>query len=56
VQPHPDSPYYWVEELDCTDQWRWVQTEAGIINPDPVRYCGTPVEPSTWGKVKALYQ
>lgn len=56
MQPFPGSGVPWVEESDCSYQWRWVHTGSGIINPDPVRYCGTPVEPSTWGKVKALYQ
>ncbi len=57
-KPDPASPAGSIEAYRCgivpgPDR---ENTMFSIINNDPYNGCIYPVEPSTWGKVKALYQ
>ncbi|UCG52671.1 MAG: hypothetical protein JSW58_03735 [Candidatus Latescibacterota bacterium] len=55
LQPDPNVPSGEIEVVDCNSQLVFMPGGAGVINPDE-GLCGTPVEPSTWGKVKSLYK
>ncbi len=55
TEPHPDCITGEMEELTCAFQWEPVGSlGAAQINPSG-NWCTSPVEPSTWGRVKALY-
>ncbi|HET6348069.1 MAG TPA: hypothetical protein VFH88_03205 [Candidatus Krumholzibacteria bacterium] len=41
---------------DCSFGEYTVGTGQGIVNPDGTCQCNIAVQPSTWGKVKALYR
>ncbi|UCH83318.1 MAG: hypothetical protein JSW50_12770 [Candidatus Latescibacterota bacterium] len=53
---HPGAPSGEIEVVDCNDQLLDGGALCAIINPDTSCPCwATPVEKSTWGKVKELY-
>jgi hypothetical protein len=55
LQPYPGSSY--VESQMCGgSDWLWTHGEGIYVSTDPAENCGTPVEQSTWGRVKAMYR
>ena len=56
VVPDPAVPSGRVEVVDCTNTLLEGWGMQSIVNPDHSCCCNcTPVEESTWGKVKSLY-
>jgi hypothetical protein len=58
ASPHPNYPdsFGFLTAWDCDNEIEMVGAGYVIINPDQKTHCGTPVEETTWGQVKALYQ
>jgi hypothetical protein len=54
LQAHPDAPSGRIESVDCANQIVLRTSGVGLVNPD-AHYCVNPTEPTTWGKVKAVY-
>jgi len=44
-----------IEAVDCEEFKVFPTGGAGIVNPDGTCDCSTPVQETTWGGVKALY-
>jgi len=53
ILPHPTSGQ--VRAMDCNGNWQIEATPPTFINGCPW-WCGTPVEQSTWHKIKSLYE
>ena len=59
IVPDPLAPTGTIESVDCTlpQPIKYVATGGtGILNSDGTCNCNIPVEETTWGGVKALYQ
>jgi hypothetical protein len=54
VTAAPDKPG--VQIINCTEGREYSDGGAGVVNGDGTCDCNVPVEETTWGKVKALYQ
>ena len=55
LQPYPGSGDIESEMCGSTG-WYWTHGEGIYISTDPSKNCGTPVEQSTWGGIKAMYR
>jgi hypothetical protein len=44
-----------VQIIDCADNRYFPPGGSGIVNPDGTCQCDVPVEDTTWGGIKALY-
>lgn len=55
VLPDPYAVPLAILTADCNNQLRTATGGRGIIKSGSACHCGTPVEESTWGQVKALY-
>ena len=53
LQPYPGSGDIESEMCGSMD-WHWTHGEGIYISAEPNDNCGTPVEQSTWGGIKAL--
>jgi hypothetical protein len=56
VVPHPERPSGRVEVMDCTQTVHSVGQGAALVRNDGGCNCTTPVDDSSWGRVKALYR
>ena len=57
VQPDPVIPSGQIEVSDCNFVIQFGTGLCAIVNPDASCPCwATPVEETTWGKVKAIYE
>jgi hypothetical protein len=59
VVPDPAAVPPGVLVADCSFPLPILQIATGgamVVNPDPSCMCSIPVEETTWGQVKALYQ
>lgn len=58
VLPDPRHPLEFIEALDCSDNWIPVTGGRAIVNPNSTCPCigPVPIERTTWGQLKALYQ
>jgi hypothetical protein len=54
TMPDPAVPSGEIEAVNCDDEIMYLTGGAAVINPDG-RLCGTPVVPTTWGKVKSVF-
>jgi hypothetical protein len=45
-----------VQIINCTEGREYSDGGAGVVNSDGTCDCNVPVEETTWGKVKSLYQ
>ncbi len=54
TQPDPNIPSGEIEAVNCNNEIVFLSGGLGVINPDG-RLCGTPVVPTTWGKIKSTY-
>lgn len=52
--PDPNVPSGRIEAVNCDNELVYLSGGLGVINPDG-RLCGTPVVPTTWGKIKSTY-
>jgi hypothetical protein len=50
----PDKPG--VQVINCAEGREYSNGGAGVVNGDGTCDCNVPVEETTWGKVKSLYQ
>lgn len=57
IVPHPDSPSGRIEGFDCAETRFFPTGGQFIVNP-VYYYCGcwVPVQQTTWGGIKALYE
>ena len=55
LQPYPGSGDIESEMCGSTG-WYWTHGEGIYISTDPSKNCGTPVEQTTWGGIKAMYR
>jgi hypothetical protein len=55
VLPHPQVASGQIEVVVCGDNTLYATGGEGIVNSQVGCMCDVPAEPSTWGKVKALY-
>jgi len=51
---HPGIPSGEIEAVNCNNEIVFLNGGIGVINPDG-RFCGTPVVPTTWGKIKTIF-
>jgi hypothetical protein len=59
IVPDPTAPSGQIEIVDCRadpEKWPFALLGQGIVNDDGTCGCTTPIQESTWGRVKALYQ
>jgi hypothetical protein len=64
VLPDPSTPSREIEVIDCDNQVGFVTGLTETVNFTEIRRCApgpaechpVPVETSTWGKIKTLYQ
>jgi hypothetical protein len=57
VVPDPAANPPGILVAECTPPSLKVATGGDVVvNPDPTCFCNIPVEETTWGQVKALYQ
>lgn len=60
VERHPDLPQFTLPGvLDCSDPFPLEYEVPGgqlTFNPDGTCLCDVPNHPSTWGKIKAIYE
>jgi hypothetical protein len=56
IVPDPAALSGQIEAVDCTSTKVFPTGGAGILNSDGTCDCNVPVEETTWGGVKALYQ
>jgi hypothetical protein len=57
VVPHPDALTGLIEGVDCAQTKTFPTGGQAIVNPVlPDCDCDTPVEETTWGGIKSLYQ
>ena len=62
IVPDPTAPSGLIEIVDCQtepEKWLFYPLGVGVVNGDARCPCGGwpwPVQETTWGKVKALYQ
>ena len=52
--PDPNVPSGEIEAVTCDNELVYLSGGLGVINPDD-KLCGTPVVPTTWGKIKSTY-
>jgi hypothetical protein len=45
-----------IEGVDCVANKMFPTGGSGIVNPDPSCWCTIPVQHTTWGAIKAMYQ
>jgi hypothetical protein len=50
------APSGQIETVDCADNLHFVTGGQGIVNSNGTCLCNVPVEDTTWGGVKALYE
>lgn len=55
IVPDPASLSGEIEAVDCESFKVFPTGGSGIVNPDGTCSCTTPVQETTWGGVKALY-
>ncbi|UCG53440.1 MAG: hypothetical protein JSW58_07760 [Candidatus Latescibacterota bacterium] len=57
VGPDPAAPSGEIEVVDCNLDLLFAAGQSGVINPDGSCPCSAivPAEPSSWGKIKAMY-
>ena len=58
IVPHPSAPSGDIEAVDCNvPEVKFFPTGGqGIVNPTVDCDCNVPVEETTWGGIKSLYQ
>ena len=58
VVPDPLAVPPGIYVMGCTAPLNWAPATGGdvVVNPDPSCMCDIPVQETTWGRVKALYQ
>jgi hypothetical protein len=58
VVDHPTATPPGIYVVDCSDPPNLLTATGGsvVINPDATCMCDIPVEETTWGKIKSLYQ
>ncbi len=55
LQPYPGFGDIESQRYD-DPQWMWTHGEGIYISAEPNDNCGTPVEQTTWGGIKAMYR
>jgi hypothetical protein len=60
IVPDPASPSGLIEIVDCQtpnpSKWLFDALGRGVVNGDQSCACDTPVQDTTWGGIKALYE
>ena len=60
IVPDPTSPTGLIEVVDCQvpflQKWMFPILGQGVVNSDGTCSCAIPVQETTWGRVKSLYQ
>ena len=60
IIPDPLAPSGNIEIVDCDfpfpTKWEYAQLGQGIVNGDAGCLCNVPVQETTWGGIKALYE
>jgi hypothetical protein len=56
VVPHPDALTGLIEGVDCAQTKTFPTGGVAVVNSDGSCDCSTPVEETTWGGIKSLYQ
>ena len=54
IVPYPKFEV--IKAVTCDNYWIYPTGGRAIINPDPTCDCSVPVEETTWGHIKALYE
>lgn len=56
ILPDPALPSGNIEVVDCQNQLLFATGGEGIVNSNQTCNCSVPVEETTWGGIKSLYQ
>ena len=60
IVPDPSAPSGLIEIVDCQspfpEKWMFENGGSGVVNSDGTCDCTVPVQDTTWGGIKALYQ
>ena len=56
VFPDPNVASGEIEVVDCAENLLFATGGVGIINPDGTCQCDVPVQDTTWGQIKSMFE